>query len=153
MVSCKFTSQSSTGKQKVDQQFLEPLSSPDTSSVVTITLNTGEELAINEIINRYISSLPLFFFLEMEKKVWANILWQFVCQITSEMYLSGYFNSESSHPKFTKNNCEKDSKGLFMLSNTIFILFEWSCSSAWMFYTNVLNKVLNNNRKHWRVRQ
>lgn len=39
-------------------------------------MNTGEELAINERINKDIISLPLFS-LEMELKVWANILWQF----------------------------------------------------------------------------
>lgn len=49
-----------------------------------------------------IRSLPLFFFMEREQKVRVNFPCHFFCQITPELYLSGFPHCENSHPKFHK---------------------------------------------------
>lgn len=87
-------------------------------------MSTDEELAINERINKDIISLPLFS-LEMEQKVWANILWQFANSFQRCAYLD-FLILKAHTLNSTKNNCVKDFKGLLMLSKTIFTLFEWS---------------------------
>lgn len=104
-MSGKLHHQCSTGKQKAFQMInIDILSSAPWPLVLTRHILPLVWLVQNSQPMKAftgIRSLPLFF-LEREQKVWVNFPCQFFCQLTPELFLTGFLHCESSHPEFHK---------------------------------------------------